>query len=139
MKFSLEWLLNIRKNELSSIELELVGVNNKIAENNEAQDKNKDLISKFQNSLYTCTETWKVPSIIRAIENCEFTINKLEEELKYLLKEKEMVLVRYNQKNIEVKLLEKSKSNFITKEKIRKSKKEESEINELSLITRKEN
>lgn len=139
MKFSLEWLLNIRKNELSSIELELVGINNKIAENTEKQDKNNELISKFNANLYSCTETWKVPSIIRSIENCENSNQKLKEELKYLLKEKEMILARYNQKNIEVKLLDKSKANFITKEKNRRSKKEEAEINELSLITRKEN
>lgn len=139
MKFSLEWLLNIRKNELSSIELELVGINNKIAENTEKQNKNNDLISKFNANLYSCTETWKVPSIIRSIESCENSNQKLKEELKYLLKEKEMILARYNQKNIEVKLLGKSKENFITKEKNRQSKKEEAEINELSLIMRKEN
>lgn len=139
MKFSLEWLLNIRKNELSSIELELVGINNKIAENTEKQNKNNDLISKFNANLYSCTETWKVPSLIRSIESCENSNQKLKEELKYLLKEKEMILARYNQKNIEVKLLGKSKENFITKEKNRQSKKEEAEINELSLIMRKEN
>ena len=139
MKFSLEWLLNIRKNELSSIELELVGINNKIAENTEKQNKNNDLISKFNANLYSCTETWKVPSIIRSIESCENSNQKLKEELKYLLKEKEMILARYNQKNIEVKLLGKSKENFITKEKNRQSKKEEAETNELSLIMRKEN
>lgn len=138
MKFSLEWLLNIRKNELNSIELELVEINTKISENTSSQEKNDLSISIFQRNLYTCTETWKIPSIIRSIESCEEANTLLQKELIYLMKDKEMIFNRYKQKHIEVKLLEKSKSNFITKEKIRISKKEEAEINQLSLIARKD-
>lgn len=139
MKFSLEWLLNIRQNELSSIELELMSINSSISDNLAMQESNNNSISKFQSQLYDCCETWKISSVIRSIENLETVNFKLQEDLNFLLKDKEMILNRYNKKHTEIKLLEKSKSNFLTKEKERISKKEQAEIHELSLITRKEN
>ena len=138
MKFPLEWLINIRKNELSIIELELSSINNKINNNNTLREKNTNLISKYKLDLYSCAETWKLQSIIRSIENCENSNSKLEEELKYLIKDRDMILVRYNDKHVEIKLLEKAKEKFLIKEKEIRSKKEESEINELSLIIRKD-
>ena len=137
-KFSLDWLLEIRKGELNSIELELMNVNNTIFENESLRDKNHEQINNHQTNLFNCSETWRVPSIIRSIENCEQTIFDINEKLKYLNKEKEMIFNRYTQKSVEVKMLEKSKEKFITKEKTRQNKKLEAEINELSLITRKD-
>ena len=138
MKYSLDWLINIRKNELNSIEFELSKVNNKISENMEKQSDNDKLISNLKTSLYNCDVSWSVPSILRSIEEGENVEHKLNEELKYLFKEKDMILNRYNQKNIEIKLLNKGKDNFLLKEKEKKDKKEELEINELSLLTRKD-
>lgn len=139
MKFSLEWLLNIKKNELSSIEVELTAINSSIAHNQDIQEHNKQSIVKFQSQLYNCCESWTISSTVRSIENLETVNSKLQEELKFLLKDKEMILNRYNKKHTEIKLLEKAKSNFLTKERERISKKEQAEIHELSLITRKEN
>lgn len=138
MKFSLEWLINIRRNELSSIEMELSAANNKIAEVNSNIDKNNDLISSHKRVLYSAEQGWKIQSAIQSIENCEKANESLEEELSYLIKDKEMILNRYNNKSIEVKLLDKSKERFLEREKLSRSKKEEAEINELALITRKD-
>lgn len=139
MKFSLEWLLKIRQNELNSIELELTTVNSSISNNLSMQESNKNAITKFQSQLYGCCESWKISSTVRSIENLEAVNSKLKEDLNFLLKDKEMILNRYNKKHIEIKLLEKAKSNFLTKENERISKKEQAEIHELSLIARKEN
>lgn len=139
MKFSLEWLLNIKQNELSSIELELTTINSSIAHNQDMQESNKQAILKFKSQLYNCYETWYIFPTVRSIENLESVNAKLQKELTFLLKDKEMILNRYNNKHTEIKLLEKAKSNFLTKEKERIDKKEQAEIQELSLITRKEN
>lgn len=138
MKYSLDWLLNIRKNELSSIEVELNSVNSAISDNLENQNNNNIAISKFQNQIYSCGKTWLIASLIRSVENLELSNIKLQDDLNYLIKDKEMILNRYNSKHIEIKLLEKSKSKFLASEQIRKNKKEQADLNELSLIIRKD-
>lgn len=138
MKFSLEWLLNIRRNELSSIEMELGAINSKIAEVNSFIDKKNNQILSHKKNIYVSEQTWKIQSSIMSIENCEAEIEKLSKELVYLNKDKEMILNRYNTKSIEVKMLEKSKDRFLEREKLVRSKKEEAEINELALISRKD-
>lgn len=138
MKFSMEWLLNIRRNELNVIEMELSAVNNKISEVNSHIEKNESLISQHKKVLYSAMQTWKIQSAIVSIENCELANAKLLEELSFLNKDKEMILNRYNNKNIEVKMLEKSRERFLEKEKLSRSKKDEAEINELALISRKD-
>lgn len=138
MKFSLEWLLNIRKNELSAIEMELSSINAQIAEVQLNIDKHYDLISSHKQNIYSAVQAWKIQSAIQSIENCELAIKKLSDDLLYLNKDKEMILVRYNAKNIEVKMLEKSKERFLQKEKLSLSQKEQADINELALISRKD-
>lgn len=138
MKYSLDWLLGIRKNELSSIEMELGVVNNKISEVNGLIERNKLSIQKNKENLYSCEYSWKIQSSIQFIENCERVNKDLSKKLDFLCKERDMILVRYNNKSIEVKMLEKSKTRFLEKENLIRSKKQEAEINELSLISRKE-
>lgn len=137
-KFPMEWLLNVRKTELNTIESELTEVNSKVNNNLLNQEEKQTSLNKVIEKLYSCTETSKVPSLIRTIEQFEASIEKLKAEMIYLQKEREMVFNRYNQKKIEVKLLEKIKVNFIKKDRKAQSKKEEQYINELSLLTRKE-
>lgn len=134
-KFPMEWLLNVRKTELNTIEAELTEVNSKVSINLSNQEEKEDSLNKVIEKLYSCTETSKVPSLVRTIEQFEISIEKLKAEMVYLQKEREMVFNRYNQKKIEVKLLEKVKANFITKDKKERIKKEEQQINELSLLT----
>ena len=137
-KYPMEWLLNIRKSELSSIEMELADISTKIATNIANQEKNNKSILTFQNIMYSSIETWKLSSMVRSIEACELANQNLKNKLEFLNKDKAMILSRYNQKNIEIKMLEKAKANFITKEKAKRAKKQEKMIDELSLIIRKE-
>lgn len=138
MKFSLEWLISIRRDELNAIEMELNSANNKIYDVNSRIDRNNDLILSHKKILYSAEQSWKIQSAIQSIENCEKSNEDLEQELTYLIKDKEMILNRYNSKNIEIKMLNKSRDRFLEKEKIARSKKEEAEINELALIMRKD-
>lgn len=139
MAFSLEWLLNIRRTELSSIEMELSSINNSISDNLDQQDSNNKSISNFQTQLYKSCEAWQICSLVRSIENLENLNLKLKDNLTYLTKDKEMILNRYNTKLVEIKLLEKSKSKFLAEEQLVKNKKELSYINELALLVGKEN
>ena len=137
-KFPMEWLLTVRETELNTIEAELTDVNSKVTDNFLKQKEKKESLDRVVEKLYSCTETSNVSSLVRTIEQFETSIEKLEAEMVYLQKEREMIFNRYNQKKVEVKLLEKVKANFIAKDKKERSKKEEQQINELSLLTGKD-
>lgn len=138
MGFSLEWLLKLRKSELSSIELELANINSTISENLQKQKKNNEFILKLKNNLNNCTESWEILSLNRSILSCENIKISLDEEFTFLQKEKTMIYEKYKNKNKGTQLLEKVKDTYIEEVKQIKSKKQQAEINELSLLIRKD-
>lgn len=133
-KFSLEWVLNIKKTELSQIELNLSEVNSKLNSNIEEQNTNTHKISVSQDRIYSCSSSWEINSIIRTIEYCEQRNIQLTKEYEFLNKEKEMILNKYNTKSLEIKALETAKSNFLLEHRKQISIKEEQELSELAIL-----
>lgn len=133
-KFSLEWVLNIKKTELSQIELNLSEVNSKLNSNIEEQNTNTHKISVSQDRIYSCSSSWEINSIIRTIEYCEQRNIQLTKECEFLNKEKEMILNKYNTKSLEIKALEIAKSNFLLEHRKQISIKEEQELSELAIL-----
>lgn len=138
IKYSLDWILKLRKDELSIIETELADVNVRMSENIDLQSRNKQLIEQKQIEMYNSSETWKIANAVRVIENCENINNELIKKYVFLDKERNMVLKKYNSKLSEIKLLEKNKENQLKEHQAKKDKRAEEELNSLYLISKTE-
>ncbi|XZH82585.1 hypothetical protein ACSW8S_18295 (plasmid) [Clostridium perfringens] len=136
MGFSLEWLLKMKQNELSTLEMELIDMNSKIHSQLKLIEDNKVFLDKLKENLQSSLYIWQINSTLRSIESGKKRHVELDSELVYLKKEQQMILSKYNSKNCEIKVLEKLKHNYIEQEKIKKSKKEEAELNELALLVK---
>lgn len=136
MGFSLEWMINLKKSELNTIELELMNVSTKITDLNAYISENSLFLDKLRNQINNSPISWEINSILRAISDCEQKNIKLEKDLSFLKQEEAMILSRYNQKNIEIKLLNKTKENYLERESKRISIKEGKELNDLTLLSK---
>lgn len=138
MKYSLQWIINLKQNQLQQFEFEISRVNTEINTLTEAQRKNRETIQKIQRTLHTFKTAFEISSAIKNIEYLEKQQKTLEEKAFFLNKEKTMLVEKYKNKHTEIKLLEKNKSKVLEENKKKRAKKNEDEINELSLIKRRD-
>lgn len=137
-KFPLEWLITVKKNELKEIEVELSTINNKISENENVIIEKQEFIKVLKSMTRGTFDSWKISMAHKSIKDCNGIIKNLENKREFLLKEKNLISQRYKNKDKELEALRKQKNDFISIEKQKIKKKEEAELNELSLLMRGE-